>query len=212
MTILRPTACLVFTMLVGACGSSNIVEPTTPLGLEAVHFDQLLGSACLGAGGPRCDFLSTFALSPAFGAAPSPVSFDSGAGPFVWQAFVFDVADSSASSHTVADNLTFMAFSDTNVSSGVVVTVPAASSASRLYDTTSVDFAANSAISDSTGAAQGACAKPPTLRHTTVPSVSGASCTIRSFTMGFTLNFMSGVTFTVMPQNLNGIRILRVNP
>lgn len=209
MAIVRATVCLVFAVLSTGCGSSTIIAPTTPQGFEAVHFDQLLGSACK-AGNEQCGFLGSFALPPAFGAMSVPVSIDSGSGPFVWRAFAFDIADSSASTHTVSDSVTFMAYSDTNVSAGVLVALFGPSS--RLTDTTNVDAVLGAEISDSIGVAQGPCAKPPTLRHTSVPRVSGASCTIQSIVSGFTLGFRSGVTFTMAPQSVNGFRILRVNP
>jgi len=204
---------LVLAVFALACSSStsshNIIEPTTPLGFEAVHFDSLHGSACATSATGRCGFLATFAVPPAFGAAASPVTLDSGTGPFAWQGFVLDLADSSAGSHTVTDALTLLAFGDTNVTAGLVLS---AHGAERLTDTTTVDVAASSQSNSVVGAVTGACATPPTLPHTIVPDTQSTSCSIQSFNVSLTLGFQSGVTFTMASQNINGVRILKVDP
>ncbi len=120
-----------------------------------------------------------------------------------------DIADSSANGQ-VTDSVTFMAFSDTNVAAGVVVDL---NGVLVLYDSTNAISGINTQYGYSVGDSVGACARPPTLRHTSVPSMgSGTSCTIRTFNMLLNDMVTLNVTISIAPQNVNGIRILHVTP
>lgn len=198
---------LALCVLIAACTShAHIVEPTTPQGFEAVHFDNLLGSACTaGAGGERCTFLADFPLPPAFGASASPLSVDTGAVSLTWQAFVYDVVDTS--SRPTSETFMLMAFSDTNVSAGLIAGLPFGQ---VLVDTTTIEIAGNESFGDSALATIGPCAAPPTLHHATLPSVGqGVSCTIRTFSVNATINLQTGTIVTIAPQNVSGIRIVK---
>ena len=200
---MRIVDCVSIVVLALACSgsSSPIVEPTTPQGFEAVHFDAMLGSACAAATS-RCAFLSQFAIPPAFGATATPVTIDTGTGPFIWQAFVYDSVDTHAAGGTV-ETLTLMVFSDTNVAAGVRLNPD-----ERLSDTTNVEPIGSTELSDSAGAVTGPCAPPPTLRHTSLPSITSGSCHLRLFSVGLTLTVGSnGTVFSMAPENVDGVRV-----
>jgi hypothetical protein len=196
--------------VLAACSSTDVIAPSTPDGFAAAHFDQLLGSACSAGSNARCQFLAAFALPPAFGAASSPVSIDTGTASLAWQAFVFDVVDSSTSTHAITESLTIMAFGDTNVSDGLLFTTN--SGAIYLSDTVNAAEAVATNSGWNAGSAQGSCATPPTLHHTSVPTLDGASCTVQTFSINFQFQFTQPTfTVTLAPTNVNGIRIVRTN-
>jgi hypothetical protein len=174
-----------------ACGGADVdvIAPSTPDGFAAVHFDSLLGSACQGSGRvtagvvrpladlgvfiTRCQFLVSFALPLAFGAAASPIAVDAGTGPINWQAFVFDSVDSNKSGQ-VSESFTFMAFNDTNVVAGFEI---GPNGDVFLYSSIGTLGASSSNTGYTVGDSLAACATPPTLRHTSVPTLgAGTSC------------------------------------
>ena len=209
MSMKRLVASLSVSVLV-ACSSDVIVAPSTPDGFLAVHFDEQLGQACKNPNdASRCGFLALFAVPPAFGAAPSAITIDTGTGPLHWQAFVLDIADSSAQGQ-VTDSITLLVFSDTNVAAGLVIDP---SAAIFLSDSNTTTAAGSSEFGNTVGDSLGACARPPTLRHTSVPSLSaGTTCTVRAFNVFAMDTFLGSLTVTMAPQNVNGVRILQLTP
>jgi len=199
-----------------ACGSGvDVIAPSTPDGFAAVHFDDLLGSACQSSSQAgdadlllipaRCRFLASFALPPAFGAAASPIAVDTGTGPINWHAFVFDYVDSSKSGQ-VYESFAFMAFSDTNVVAGFEITP--GGDVFLHSGITSVD-ASTSHTAYTVGDSLAACATPPTLRHTSVPPLgAGILCSVRAFNVSVIKDTFGPLTFTMAPQNVNGVRIV----
>jgi len=221
MSRARLAARLSLVALTIACGSdSGIVEPTTLSAREAVHFDQLLGSACNNSNqAARCTFLTNFALPPAFGATPSPLEIDAGWGVageigggelggadrqgLTWQGFILAIDSLDAQGAISARTLTLMTFSDSNVSSGILLSPGLRE---RLFDTTATELAIDSADYFEPNSVPGKCTKPPKLRYTTVPTLTASDfCETRTFMVVTTITFPGNKTVGIGAQAVNGI-------
>ena len=189
-----------------SCGhATGVVEPTTPLAREAIHFDQLLGSACSNnSQHARCAFLANFALPPAFGAAPSPLQIDDGAKTSTVQGFILENDYLDAQGNDSARSFTLMTYGDSNVTSGILVSPGLRE---RLYDTTTTELAIDSADDFEVNSVPGPCTKPPALRYTTVPALIGGTCETRTFMVVTGITF-PGQNIGIYAQAANGI-ILR---
>jgi hypothetical protein len=200
--------------MVACSGSTSTTPPAadTARVAEAHAFDALLGNACNPTHTYRCVFLSYFALAPALGAVSAPVTVHIGSTTSTWRGFVYDVVDLDPQNHVSDSLLTVMLFSDTSVTSGLVVWArPGSTTFWRLSDTMNVETLTSNASYDLTAASRGtACTTPPTLQYTTVPPFNVAeSCFVDQFSIGFTTTFdSSGVTVTVPSQSMPGIRLI----
>ena len=166
--------------------------------------DQLLGSACNNSNQTaRCTFLTNFALPPAFGAAPSPLEIDDGGRTLTWQGFILAIDSLDAQGAISARTLTLMTFSDSNVSSGILV---APGLRERLLDTTVTELAIDSADYFEPNSVPGKCTKPPKLRYTTVPTLTASDfCETRTFMVVTTITFPGNKTVGIGAQAVNGI-------
>ncbi len=196
-----------------ACGSdTGISEPKATLALEAVHFDQLLGSACNNSNqAARCTFLTNFALPPAFGAAPSPLAIQDGMRVDTSQGFILEIDSLDAQGAITARSFTLMTFSDSNVSSGILVSPGLRE---RLYDTTATLLATDSADYFEANSIPRQCTNSPTLRYTTVPAwTAGGFCELRTFMVVTEVTFPGNDNVSIYAQALNGIILgIKKNP
>jgi len=207
--------CAAASLIVACSGSTSTTTPPaidSARVAEAHAFDALLGSACTPNHTYRCVFLSYFALAPALGALSAPVTVQIGSTTSTWRGFVYDVVDLDPQNNVTDSLMTVMLFSDTSVTSGVVVWArPGSTTFWRLSDTMNVETLTSNPSYDLTVASSGAaCATPPVLQYTTVPPLNVAeSCFVDQFSIGFATTFdSSGVTVTVPSQSVPGIRLI----